>query len=218
MNILPFQHGPSDGDIFAHIAEALQETGYIVLTDVFATELLQTLFLDIKQTDSDEFHEAGIGRYNDHQLNNFVRRDRIHWLDCGYAPVRPYLDWMERLRQTLNQNLFLGLFDYECHYAHYQCGAFYKKHYDAFRGESIRRLSTILYLNPSWQPQDGGELVLYDEQDTTLQTVAPSFGKLVIFLSEEFPHEVLPTHCSRYSLTGWFRINNSDAQRVDPPV
>lgn len=115
----------------------------------------------------------------------------------------------EQLRQYLNRELYLGLFDFECHYAHYPQGAFYKKHYDAFQGSSNRRLSTVLYLNPNWLPEDGGELILYtNDGDTVLETVLPKFGNMVIFLSEEFPHEVLPTNRSRYSLTGWFRINN----------
>jgi len=34
-------------------------------------------------------------------------------------------------------------------------------------------------------------------------------NRLVIFLSEEFPHEVLPANTHRYSIAGWFRVNNS---------
>ncbi|MEC7468361.1 MAG: 2OG-Fe(II) oxygenase, partial [Pseudomonadota bacterium] len=33
----------------------------------------------------------------------------------------------------------------------------------------------------------------------------------------EFPHEVLPATRDRFSIAGWFRVNNSTAQRVDPP-
>jgi len=147
-----------------------------------------------------------------------VRRDRVRWLDRGHAPVVCNLDWAEQLRQRLNQELCLGLFDYECHYAHYPKGAFYKRHVDAVKGLSNRRLSTILYLNPSWQAGDGGELVMYaGEGQAVLETVSPAFGSMVLFLSEEFPHEVLPAKRSRYSLTGWFRINNTDSLNLDPP-
>lgn len=210
--------GPSDGDVFARIIEAVRHQGYIILTDIFSIEQLQSLFIDIKNTDSEEFHQAGIGREQEHQLNQFVRRDRIRWLQTDYEPTRFYLDWAERLRQRINRELFLGLFDYECHYAHYPKGAFYKKHLDAFQGNSNRRLSSILYLNPAWQPTDGGELVIYAADDSKiLETVLPTFGKMVIFLSEEFPHEVLPAKCSRFSLTGWFRVNSSTTVNLDPP-
>jgi len=219
LNTLTSPIGPHDGDPYAQVITALRDRGYIILNSVFPTELLQSLFLDIKQTDSEQFHAAGIGREQEHQLNRFVRRDRIHWLnEQDHAAASEYFRWMELLRTRLNRELFLGLFDYECHYAHYPRGAFYKKHLDAFQGNTNRRLTTILYLNPSWQQQDGGELVMYAmDGESILETVQPLFGKLVIFLSEEFPHEVLPARASRYSLTGWFRINSSTSLNLDPP-
>jgi len=124
---------------------------------------------------------------------------------------------MEYFREGMNLRLFLGLFDYECHYAYYDAGAFYKKHVDAFRGSNTRILSTVLYLNPDWTPDDGGELVMYTpDGQSVIDTIAPRFDRLVVFLSEEFPHEVLPTKVSRYSLTGWFRKNNSMIDSIDP--
>ncbi len=53
----------------------------------------------------------------------------------------------------------------------------------------------------------GGELVLYDGAgEIELVRAAPECGKLVIFLSEDFPHEVLPAKQFRQSIAGWFRI------------
>ena len=86
-------------------------------------------------------------------------------------------------------------------------------------GEANRVLSVVAYLNSSWSQDDGGELVLYrDEQDAEGIKVTPLNGTLVIFLSEEFPHEVLPANRDRYSVAGWFRCNTSQEQRVDPPA
>jgi SM-20-related protein len=47
--------------------------------------------------------------------------------------------------------------------------------------------------------------------------VPPKNGTLVLFLSEEFPHEVLVAKKTRYSIAGWFRINNSIGNQIDPP-
>ena len=208
-----------DADTYGRISESLNRQGYIILDDVFTAAQLQSLFIDIKKTDSDDFYPAGIGREQGHQLNQFVRRDRIRWVDISYQPTQFYLQWADGLRRYLNRSLFLGLFDYECHYSHYPRGGFYKKHLDAFQGNSNRRLSSVLYLNPAWQPGDGGELVLYAaDGSAVLETVQPMFGRMVIFLSEEFPHEVLITQCSRYSLTGWYRVNATTAVNLDPPV
>ena len=48
-------------------------------------------------------------------------------------------------------------------------------------------------------------------------TVTPNFGTIVVFLSEEFPHEVLPALRDRYAIAGWFRLNTSIANNIDPP-
>ena len=121
---------------------------------------------------------------------------------------------MDVLRVGINQRLFLGLFDYESHFAHYEIGAFYQKHRDAFNdhkktGQPIRMLSTVLYLNKDWQDDNGGELMIYNDSEQPLEKVVPYFGRLVIFLSEKFPHEVLPAKRERKSIAGWFRVNQN---------
>ncbi|MFZ3017309.1 MAG: 2OG-Fe(II) oxygenase [Gallionella sp.] len=37
----------------------------------------------------------------------------------------------------------------------------------------------------------------------------PTFGTMIIFLSESFPHEVLVSHATRRSIAGWFRVSGS---------
>lgn len=126
---------------------------------------------------------------------------------------------MENLRQNLNQQLFLGLFDYESHYAIYEQGAFYKKHLDALKGKSNRVLSTVLYLNKQWCAENAGELILYAaDGKTVLESIQPKCGTIIIFLSEQFPHEVLSANKTRYSIAGWFRINASGSKEIDTAV
>ena len=165
-----------------------------------------------------EYSKAGVGRDHDHHVNRFVRGDRVCWADGRDPATAAYLDWIDALRAALNRRLFLGLFDYECHYACYPVGAFYRRHLDAFRGAVNRVVSTTLYLNPEWQADDGGELVLYRGGATVpCAVVAPRLGTLVLFLSNDFPHEVLPARRIRYSMTGWFRVNGSRTGAADPP-
>jgi SM-20-related protein len=116
---------------------------------------------------------------------------------------------MNQLKDGLNRRLFMGLFDFESHYAVYEPGAFYKKHLDSLHGSQNRILSTVFFLNPDWQENDGGELILYDESDLPLEVVNPNIGTLVLFLSERFPHEVRPTMKTRNSIAGWFRVSNA---------
>ncbi len=207
-----------DSDLYDRIAIALSQQGYIILDAALPEQMVTGLFVHYQSINAKEFDQAGIGRENDHQLNPFVRSDEIFWLDKSQPACIYYLNWSENLRLELNKRLFLGLFDYECHYAWYPTGAFYKKHFDAFNGNTNRVISTVLYLNPNWQPGDGGELLIYckDEVDP-IETIQPYFGRLVIFLSEDFPHEVVKTNKPRRSLAGWFRINATTSQVLDPP-
>ncbi|WP_221800052.1 2OG-Fe(II) oxygenase [Oceanobacter mangrovi] len=166
-----------------------------------------------------EMQLAGTGRQQDFQLNRDIRRDRIHWLSADNSAEQAWLGHMEALRVHLNRSLLLGLFSYEGHFAHYPPGAFYKKHLDAFRGQSNRVLTTVFYLNPDWQPENGGELLIYqdNDHDDLRSKVLPEMGTLVTFLSEDFPHEVLAAERDRYSIAGWFRLNNSLNGHIDPP-
>ncbi len=198
--------------LLERIACALEDTGYIHLREVFDAPTAEGLLAHCKTLNIDRFTPAAIGRDQTQGLNQEIRRDRIRWLDPGPEVLAPYFSWIEALRIHLNRRLFLGLGEYECHFAWYSAGAFYRKHLDAFRGRRSRVVSSILYLNRDWRPEHGGELLLYAPatppatEDRLLERLAPTFGSMVLFLSEEFPHEVLPTAVDRISLTGWFRV------------
>jgi SM-20-related protein len=169
-----------------------------------------------QQLSPTDWQQAGIGRADQYTTNTAVRQDKIRWLSPEIASEAAYLTVMNELRLLINYELFMGLFDYECHLALYPPGAFYRKHVDAFKGRSNRILTSVLYLNPDWQANDGGELVIYADDGSSLATVLPQAGKLVLFLSERFVHEVLPGQRDRFSITGWFRHNNSIGGVIDP--
>lgn len=195
-------------DCFPTIIDALVNPGYVILDQIFDSDYLTRLLKQLMALNPSEFNRAGIGRENSFQKNVFVRNDRIHWLSGEENYLTRYNQWIDALRLYVNRHLFLGLYEYECMFAHYPAGAFYKKHLDAFKSGINRRLSTVLYLNPHWGPQEGGQLVMYGkDSDQVLCEVRPVFGRMILFLSEEFPHEVLPATRSRYSLTGWYRVN-----------
>lgn len=204
--------------IFERIASDIHERGYSLVDDAIPEDLADILFSRVSALDEIDFSPAGIGRAQNQMLNSFVRRDEIRWLDSSHPVERSWLAWVDLLRIYLNRRLLLGLFSYEGHFAHYKAGAFYKKHVDAFRGDSNRILTAVLYLNCNWQADDGGEMILYPEHGAEpIERVMPHMGRLAVFLSEEFPHEVLPAKRDRYSIAGWFRVNSSTAERVDPP-
>ena len=192
------------------ICVALVNQGYCILDDALPPDLILALQDEARNLPRERFHVAGTGREQQHQLDTRVRSDRILWLQRGSMATDRYLDFAESLREGINNRLFLGLFDYEVHYACYEPGAFYGTHRDAFAGRRNRIVSTVLYLNADWQDGQGGELLLYDDLNgCLLQRVQPVLNRFVLFLSERFPHEVLPAVRDRYSLAGWFRIRGS---------
>ena len=192
------------------LASAFYQHGWVWLPHFLSPALTAALCDDLQQQ---QLRSAGVGRQQDHLQNQQIRRDQTAWLDGSSSAQQDYLQLMQQLQQAFNQRFFLGLFDYECHYARYQQGDFYQKHLDAFVGRSNRVLSSVCYLNTVEQ---GGELVLYDEQEQFLTKVQPKAGTLVIFESCRFPHEVLPATQSRYSIAGWFRHNSSIQGLIDP--
>ena len=205
--------------LFERFALDLQADGYSICPNALPSGLTQEICEQLYGLDHDEFSSAGIGRQNRHMKNEFVRTDRICWFTGETETGRRWLDWADRLQTYLNRRLFMGLFSFESHLAHYGVGDFYKRHYDAFQNQRNRVLSMVVYLNPSWGPKDGGELVLYrDDTDHEGIKVTPLMGTVVLFLSEEFPHEVLPARRDRYSIAGWYRVNGSTPDRVDPPL
>ncbi|TNF05185.1 MAG: 2OG-Fe(II) oxygenase [Gammaproteobacteria bacterium] len=207
-----------DGTLFAKIASDIRETGYSINPCALPPSLVHSLSSHLAVMDEEKFNAAGIGRDKEHISNSFVRRDSICWINGDDAAGRQWLDWTGRLKTYINRKLILGLFSFESHFAHYSPGAFYKRHVDAFRGEANRVLTMVVYLNPDWTADDGGELVLYtSDTDQEGIKVVPAMGTVVVFLSEEFPHEVLPAYRDRFSIAGWYRVNSSTADRVDPP-
>lgn len=190
------------------IAAALRARGWCRCLDALPPPLLTALRADLLQR-RDQFVPAGVGRAAANRRAAAIRADTTLWLDGDSPAQREFLAAMDTLRIRLNRSLLLGLQDYEGHYAHYRPGAGYRRHLDAFRGAGDgaprRVLSVVFYLNLDWDERDGGELVLWDESGDELLRAAPADGSALLFLSAEFPHEVLPPRVDRYSIAGWFR-------------
>ncbi|MFT4861438.1 MAG: SM-20-related protein [Pseudohongiellaceae bacterium] len=196
---------PSD-DLFETITRDLEAKGYVYLPSALPQSVTDSLLDYLGQLEHQKFHEARTGRGRGKIRNRFVRRDRIHWIDETNPAAASWLDWSQQLQAYLNRHLFLGLFSFESHFSHYRAGDFYRKHLDAFKGKSNRVLSLVVYLNRGWEPDHGGELVIYSPEDgSDLVKVTPGLATLVLFLSEDFEHEVLPTNRDRYTVAGWFR-------------
>ena len=210
--------GTGDESLFGAIADDIERQGYSIRPAALPDDIAASLYACSQRLAAGSYMDAGVGRGTGFVRTEFVRTDGICWINDGWEGAGPWLNWTAGLQRVLNQRLFLGLFSFESHFAHYPPGAYYKRHYDAFRGEANRVLSVVTYLNPGWGGADGGELVLYAvASDRDGIKVVPLYGTIVVFLSEQFPHEVLPAARDRYSVAGWYRLNSSSGNKIDPP-
>ncbi|WP_027967502.1 2OG-Fe(II) oxygenase [Halomonas halocynthiae] len=211
------------------LINALVEQGWYVGHDFISPSLHAPLFDEVmRKAEHNALTAAGIGRGRDHHRRTDIRGDTIQWLNRESQAQRRYLDAMGELQQALNKALFLGLFEYEAHFAYYPAGAFYKRHLDSFRGRANRVISTVSYLNPDWPSDAGGEMAIFtpetaapvgqdcEEEQQIIARVQPKAGTFACFLSEQIPHAVLPTRLPRASIAGWFRVNTSLNSTVDP--
>lgn len=184
-----------------NLLDSLTTSGWYIWDDFLSMADIQC----IKDCMPDTLQAAKIGNGDSLQLNTNVRGDVTLWLDYEMDdPIKQYLDKMEVIRQELNAGLYLGLRDFETHFCRYKPGAFYQKHLDNPQSKSRRKVTSVLYMNENWQTGDGGELVVYDREDTKLLELSPKAGRMIFFMSEQFPHEVLPTNTVRESIAGWF--------------
>ncbi|TBW13226.1 2OG-Fe(II) oxygenase [Azotobacter chroococcum subsp. isscasi] len=199
-------HISPDHPLLLRIVDDLSGPGWSEQSIFLPAELTEALAETCRaRAAAGELTPAAIGRGDRQLVQEGVRGDYTAWLEPGQcAPGDAWLALMESLRQTLNRELFLGLEELECHFALYPPGAFYQRHLDRFRDDDSRTVTVVLYLNETWQPDEGGELRLY-LPNGRVHDVMPQGGSLACFMSADFPHEVLPATRERLSLTGWFR-------------
>lgn len=172
------------------------------LTISLANELKKNL---LNLNNQQQLFKAGTGNKKDINQSIKVRSDVIYWLDKEHnnKAENDFFIQIESFIKYLNMNCYSGIVDYEFHYSLYEIGCFYVKHIDQFKNDSKRSFSMISYLNNNWQPNDGGELMIYKE--SSIQKITPNEGKTILFKSNEMPHEVLLTNQPRMSVTGWLK-------------
>lgn len=185
------------------LIENLSEFGWSLQEEFFDKNFCLEL---LSETSELTWNQAKVGAGAIKQEALEIRNDSISWIEEKSATQAQlkFLQIMNDVMMDLNRELYLGLREFECHYAKYKPEGFYKKHLDQHQGKNIRVISAIVYLN---EPQVGGELVIYNRENPEIiqATIKPKVGSFVCFLSNQIYHEVLPTQNDRYSLTGWFR-------------
>ncbi len=212
IEILPIVPPVDPGALLENLLRGLAETGYVIIPQFLKLPDTRNIIAEcIARAKEGDLKPAAIGRGAGKNITPEIRTDNIRWLDPTDLSESQtvYLDQMEDVRMRLNRSLFLGLVELEAHLACFAPGGYYKPHLDCHKGTQSRILSAILYLDEDWAESDGGQLRLYTDPVSGVKgpsiDIFPEPGKLVIFVSADFWHEVRKSSRFRHSLTGWFR-------------
>jgi SM-20-related protein len=188
---------------FENIAETIYSQGFCVYEHFLDEEAIDSL-LKVFDEKRNSLKEAGIGKQENFAKTRNIRGDKILWLEKSENQLmdKYFFSPLEELITMLNRRCFLGLNDYEFHFACYEAGTFYRRHKDVFSNDDSRKISVVLYLNKNWKTGDGGELMIYEKGEIKTE---PKAGTLVVFESH-IEHEVLTSNTERISITGWIKI------------
>lgn len=137
------------------LLDDLAEQGWAIVANALPADLTLELAQECRARENQgALQPAGVGRGSAHGVQEGVRGDHIQWLEPGQCAAGDrYLAMLDDLRGQLNQALYLGLEDYEGHFALYPPGTFYQKHLDRFRDDDRRAVSAVFYLNSDWLPE-----------------------------------------------------------------
>lgn len=175
-------------------------------TAFISQRLSNGLQQNIMQLQKDELMKtAGIGNDTIKDVQQKTRGDKIYWLDKTHdnSFEQEFLSLVDDFVGHLNSTCYTGINSYEFHYAVYEEGSFYKRHKDQFRNDDNRKYSLINYLNNNWLEEDGGQLLVYQQENT--QRIMPQSQTAVFFKSNEMEHEVVKANRERMSITGWLK-------------
>lgn len=198
-------------DLLDHISSEIYQKSYVIIDNFVDQEFRGALLAEqLELVNKGKFRHAAVGKGGQKQVRTEIRSDEVFWMDADDLTLlqKAYWEKIEEIRKVLNQRCFLGLRSFEGHFARYPIGSFYKRHLDQFHAVPHRVVTVILYLNESWTVEDEGALRMYFPQEDgseQIEDVMPIGGRLVVFLSGEIPHEVLPTKKERISITGWLK-------------
>lgn len=197
--------------VYEKIAAEIYEKSYAIIDDFISEELRTSLLKEQSDLlEAGKFRLAAVGKGEKKQVRTEIRNDQVLWMDPeDLSPFEMhYWEEVDKVRMAINQRCYLGLKSFEGHFARYPKGSFYVRHLDQFEQVPYRLVTVIIYLNDSWGQEDEGMLRMYlpkEDGSEEILDIMPKGGRMVVFLSGEIPHEVLPTKKERISITGWLR-------------
>jgi len=200
--------------------QQLDSQGYVIIDNFLPEPLQESLRADVQNLrKSSKFNVAKIGQDATNALNTDIRIAETCFLgpskleDIPDASRSQLYDVLDGIRRDLPQPLDSNLSEFL--YAYYPKGGFYRRHRDAIPGSAstLRQFSLLMYLNKDWNQSHGGQLRMHmdsggdylpEGEPPNFKDVEPKGGTLVLFKSDQIPHEVLDTQEERVAIVGWY--------------
>jgi SM-20-related protein len=161
--------------------DALSDQNFVVVENFISNDLYQTV-KDHFLFKLPSFSQAGIGALDQNTINKKIRGDATYWLTRNKdTNLQPFWELVDELLFVFNKFCYLSLKGYEFHFAKYPPGGHYDKHIDQFQDRNNRMISVVIYLNDEWQQGDGGELEIFNRDQSV--KIEPRAGRCVLFKS-----------------------------------
>ncbi|CAD6991293.1 unnamed protein product [Ceratitis capitata] len=204
-------------DLCRNIINDMNEYGLSVVDDFLGVEKGLQILNEVHG-----MYSAGV--FQDGQLvNNLreeklrtIRGDKITWVkgvEPGCANVGYLINQIDAVicrANTMKNNGQLGNYNIkERTKAMVACypgsGSHYVVHVDNPNKDG-RVITAIYYLNVNWDTErSGGVLRIFPEHGNSVADIEPKFDRLIFFWSDRRnPHEVQPSHRTRYAITVWY--------------
>ncbi|XP_050341712.1 hypoxia-inducible factor prolyl hydroxylase isoform X1 [Bactrocera neohumeralis] len=204
-------------ELCRNIISDMNQYGLSVVDDFLGVEKGLQILNEVHR-----MYSAGV--FKDGQLvNNLreeelrtIRGDKITWVkgvEPGCANVGYLINQIDAVicrANTMKNNGQMGNYNIkERTKAMVACypgsGSHYVVHVDNPNKDG-RVITAIYYLNVNWDTdRSGGILRIFPEHGNSVADIEPKFDRLIFFWSDRRnPHEVQPSHRTRYAITVWY--------------
>lgn len=183
-------------------------TGHVVVVDGAFDDLVVDVMAETSDRLGRHLTPARLSRGKTLWENHSLRGDKTCWITPQLCKEESMVSTEKLVRGMIKacQPLkgALGFNEYSFQFAYYPGdGTGYTRHKDAFASatDAKKRVLTCLFYLNEWC--DGGNLRVFDADDSVEREIEPLRGRLVIFRSDLVEHEVLPSYSSRSAITLW---------------
>lgn len=189
-----------------------------VLSDFWNPDFAQELCDELPLPESDKWN----GYYNNaieykKTLNEWDKFDTKVYQAFTYLCSRQFTDYLSSVLKIPGLEPDVGLHGGGLHY--YPEGGKLNPHIDYSHHPKLgyrRKVNILIYMNPAWKPELGGQLGLWTESDALscqapAKLIEPEFNTAVIFENTTHSYHGLasPALRGRYSLAMYYLVNDN---------